>query len=248
MSKLYLEILPQELLYVVNTKLISVKDIYNFIKLCKLNHDIAFKMLCDVYCPFLRKYGVYQEFRGRRIPWYNIFDMILQLLVDDSMHIHLRSLIGLSRCSSWYKYDYNIILLEEYSNKKCDDLESFAYEYRIYHIFRTFDKISGSLELYLDVIESGSAKFEDKADHIEKITCHEYNKLLTKTPSEIYTYAGTNFVIKPDEFAGKWPIAVGILECGKLRDMNDAEIIIATGFHHLSYQNNIDLTLYKIDD
>lgn len=238
----YFEILPEELRYILLVKLIKLKDIYNCIKICKLNYDKSFKMLCDGYCPFLKKYGIYQEFRGRRISWHNIFDMILRKIAKNLSERRSDSILSLY---SHGFVDCDILLLDEYKNKNPEDSDSLAYEYLINNICSIYGKVLGSLELYDDIIKLGADRYESKHRCIEKdIYCK--NKLIVELPDKLYIYKNTDIVVKYDEYTGEELIAICVLEKGKLRHMNDAERIIALGVYHLSYLYDVDLSIYKI--
>lgn len=236
----YFEILPVELKYLINTKIVGICEIYHFIEVCKLDHDIAFKMLCDIYCPFFKKYNTHQKFRGRHISWCNIFDNILE-------HMGIRggipqTLLSFHHSIKTPSKEYAILLLHEYEYGS--DIESLAYEC-IINSFR--NPPYSSLELYNDIIKLAIGRYNSKMNNIALTIGPSVTSLLTDIPHSIYIYRNTNFVVWRGTFvSGVRLSTIGVLENRKLRIMTDAEIIVSEIMYDLPHTHNADLSIYRI--
>lgn len=230
MEGTYFEALPKELLYKLSSCLNYDSVVYQVIKLFDLDYHTVFRSLLIKVHPCLSKYTLYEEFRGRRILWPDMYDYVRGYGITSESLVEL--------LYEYQNINFLILLLKEYASADLSEVIVKNDTLLIYeHVIRKRssstwnNKISlSSLHLYMDIIIQSSSNFYVRTSHyIEYKTNGHINhelKLLSKSRDHIYLQVSTNYIVNYDASTKTFDV-VGIMDNGKIRYMTKIEKIVA---------------------
>lgn len=246
MDGTYFELLPEELLYKLSSCFNDDITVYQVIKLFKLDYETVFRFLLIIIHPYLSKYTLHEEFRGKRISWSTMYDYVIDCRKNQNS-ITSESLLELLQGYRGTSIDLYILLFKEYALMDpfkivIKDDKLLVYEYTIRYIASSLSLIVedlwGSLELYKDIIILVSSNFDKRVSYYTKhqdARHHMFNlKPLTEIGGETYLQMSTNYIVRLDGWRNSLHV-IGIMDDSKIRTMTKFEKILAHSLGYLTH-------------